>query len=105
MSTSKFTFRKQPLTTGLAGVGNPRPDTDIKLGGKWCGTIRAPNWATKDGKWGAGLMVIDEAEENCGWRWVFFAARFNEEPEARAWLNANKAAIEAKWTIRTDDTP
>jgi hypothetical protein len=98
----KFTFRKEKPETGLSAVGNPRPSTTIKLGGKWCGTIQAPNWHSKDGKWGVGLMVKDE-DCTAGWRWVFFQKRFDAEPDAREWLNANAEAIANKYQIRVGD--
>lgn len=89
----KFTFRKERPETGLRAVGRTRPSTEIKLNGAWVGTISAPNWQTKDGKWGVGLMVDDTADEDCGWKWLFFEARHDSEPEARAWLLENSPEI------------
>lgn len=97
----KFTFRKEAPETGLRGVGNPHPPTQIKLRGEMVGTISAPNWQTKDGKWGVGLMVDDPQPENCGWRWVFFKARHDSEPEARAWLLENSPHIFDKYTFES----
>lgn len=98
----KFTFRKERAETGLNAVGNPTPSTQIKLGGMECGIIRAPNWMTKDGKWSIGLTVEDEGSGS-GWRWVFFRARFDAEPEAREWLRKNAELIASKWQIHCLD--
>lgn len=88
----KFTFKRQPKETGLRAVGNPRPSVDIKLGGKVCGQIIAPYWATEDGKWRVG-MAIDSDDPRNGWRWKFFKPRFDTEADARAWIAGNAAAL------------
>ena len=80
----KFTFKKEAPTTGLAGVGNPYPDTAIKLKKKVVGQIIAPTWQTTDHKWRVGFMV--EAETG-RWDWRFLKQRFDTEPEVRIWLN------------------
>ncbi len=82
----KFTFRKEPAETGLAACARPYPDTKIKLGGRECGIISAPT-AFTDRKWKIGLILVDE-KAHCGWAWIFFKARFDTEPEARAWIIA-----------------
>lgn len=97
----KFTFRKEAPETGLRAVGNTRPSTQIKLRGKEIGRISAPNRQTKDDKWGVGLMVDDPAGENCPWRWVFFKARHDSEPEARAWLLANSPHLFDKYSFES----
>lgn len=56
----KFTFKKQPRETGLAGVAHPYPNTDIKAGSKVVGEIVAPTWRTPDNKWHITLSVKDE---------------------------------------------
>jgi hypothetical protein len=59
----KFTFKKHARSTGLAGVGNPYQNVDIKLNKKVCGAITAPNWRTKDNKWTVGVTVLKTEEE------------------------------------------
>jgi len=81
---NKFTFKKEPRQTGLAGVGNPYPDTAIRHNKKVVGYIIAPSWMVKDNKWGIRL-AFDEPNGKWGWRIV--KERFDSEPAARAWLN------------------
>jgi hypothetical protein len=85
----KFTFKKQPRETGLASVGNPYPDTDIKLNKKIVGQIVAPNWASKDGLWYIRLTRKKEG----GWLWVQIKQKFESEPEAREWLQTNAEKV------------
>jgi len=95
----KLSFRKDPPTTGLAGVGHPHPSTQIK-GDKLCvGIINAPYWATKDSKWGIQLAVKSDKPENCDWAWIFFKQRFDTEPEARQWLKDRWDSICKKYSI------
>lgn len=99
----KFTFKKEKAETGLRAVGNSTPSTIIKIEGKDCGRISASNWQTKDGKWGVGLMVKGGTNPNCNWIWVFFKTRFDEEKEARIWLNGFADKILTKYEIRSQD--
>lgn len=80
---NKFTFKKHPKETGLSAVGNPYPDVDIKHKKKIVGMIASPNWRTKDNKWAIRLMLKDK--EN--FQWVTLKARFDNEAEARQFLN------------------
>lgn len=86
---TKFTFKKQPRETGLAAVGMPYPNTDIKLNGQIVGTIYAPTWQTSDRLWRASFMVRHKPTENdpCPFRWVIVATPFESEPAAREALN------------------
>jgi len=78
----KLTFRKQKAMTGLAAVGHPNQSVDIKHNKLVIGQISAPNWSTKDHKWGIGLMV----KYGDSWKWVFFKKRCDTEQEAREWI-------------------
>lgn len=98
----KFTFRKEPPETGLRGVGNPHPSTTVKLDGKEVGKISAPNWQTRDGKWGVGL-IVEDAAEYCGWKWVFFKKRHDTEQEARDWLAKHRLKIAETYTLHPLD--
>lgn len=86
---TKFTFKKEPRETGLASVGNPNPDTQIKLDKKRVGTIRGPSWSSKDNLWRVMFVVkTDEPEhKHCGWKWVTLKKKFETEPEARLFVN------------------
>ncbi|MDD2731403.1 MAG: hypothetical protein PHW33_04760 [Candidatus Portnoybacteria bacterium] len=91
---NKITFRRHPRQTGLAGVGNPNQSVDIKLDNKQIGYIDAPNWDTKDGKWGIQLAIVkddkhDDGNASCSWMWIFFKKRFDNENEARNWFVDN----------------
>lgn len=90
---TKFTFKKEPRETGLRGVGNPRPNTIIKLNKQQVGIIYAPNWRTPDNLWTVRLIKKDETQENCGWKWVTLKQRFGDEPTAREHLNKHFDAI------------
>lgn len=94
----KFTFKKGKQETGLAGIGNPYPDTDIKLDKMSVGWIDAPTWNTKDNLWRVYLLVKDDSTSG-GFRNVRLKATFNEEKEARVWLNENISAILARWEL------
>jgi hypothetical protein len=100
---AKFTFRKQKQQTGLSGVGNPYPDTTIKISGQYVGHIVAPNWHSRDGKWCIRIVVTCPENESCGWSWVQFKARFDDEPSARAWLVKSQKAIEERYTLHPLD--
>lgn len=93
----KFTFRKLKRETGLAGVGYPTPDTVIKVSGQMVGAIHAPNWRTKDNLFRIGLMVKDEGI--AGFKWLFFKARFQTEPEAREWLKKFSLVIAKSYDL------
>lgn len=88
----KFTFKKEPRETGLASVGHPNQDVQIKLKKKQVGYIVSPNWTTQDNKWGVRFMIKD-ANVKCGWRWVSLKARFDSEDEARDFIQTHAEAI------------
>jgi hypothetical protein len=83
----KVTFKKQPRETGLAAVGNPYPDVDIKVDKKVCGHISAPNWQRNT--WDVYFMVIkkdilEDGNLNCEWKTVSAKKKFSTEEDARA---------------------
>lgn len=87
----RFTFKKEPRTTGLAGVGSPNPNTIVKLDKKEVGIIVGPNWRSKDNKWQIRLMrrwplVPENSKNSKAWKWVQVTQRFDTEPEARKWI-------------------
>jgi len=86
----KFTFKKQPKETGLASVGNPWQNVDIKHNKKIVGTIYAPNWMSKDGKWRVSVMVETESGK---WEWRTFKVRFDDEQSARKWVQEHAEAL------------
>ncbi len=90
MTMEKFTFKKQPRETGLAAVGNPNQATDIKHNGKIVGYIAGPNWMSKSSDWIVRIMVIEGLES---WSWKTLKKKFEEEPDARKYLNENAARI------------
>lgn len=88
-SKTSFTFKKEPAETGLASVGNPHPDTQIKLNKRRVGCISAPSWSTKDNKWGIKFTVTKETT----WGWVTIKHRFDDEPSARQWIKDHASQI------------
>lgn len=96
---AKVTFKKDPRETGLAAVGNGLQSSDIKFKKKVFGRIQAPNWRTKDNKWGVSIMVYDQTSHS-GWRWAFFKLRHDTEQEARDWITANFEKLSQQYSIR-----
>lgn len=88
----KFTFKKEPPFTGLMSVGNPHQSVEVKHRKKIVGMIHAPNWETKDRKWGVSFMV-KRGDNNFDRRRV--KRRFETETEARQWIQENAEKIHA----------
>lgn len=84
---AKFTFKKHPRETGLAGVANPYRPTDIKLNKKVIGEIFPPSLLAKDSYWSI-RFTVDEEDPNTlrKFKWILLKARFNSEAEARVFL-------------------
>jgi hypothetical protein len=94
MIATRFTFKKEPRETGLAGTVRPYPNTQIKLAGKTVGTIYAPNRVASD-KWSVGFMVEKEPTPTnpCPFAWKTLKRRFDSEPEAREFVQSNAAEL------------
>ena len=93
-----FTFKKELRETGLAAVGSPCPNTKIKFRKLEVGYIAAPRRSSPDNKWVIRIAVKKDAVEeigNCGWKWITIKARFDDEPTAREFINANAEKIAA----------
>lgn len=101
---AKFTFKKDPKPTGLAGVDH-RPGTDIKYKGKKVGRIEAPQWHSNDQQFRVRFTCLKtpedlEAEPNCKWKWRASRKVHNSEEEARDWLKAiNADDLVKAWDI------
>lgn len=93
----KFSFKKEPRETGLAAVGNPYPNTQIKLDKQQVGYISAPTWQTKDRMWGVHFAV--EKDGGCGWHWIHVKRRFDSEPESREWIKQNAEKVQKQFTL------
>lgn len=94
----KLTFKRGKRQTGLSGVGNPNPDTDIKCGGEKIGYIAAPNWQSKEHVWQVRLSVRKnlqemEKEPNCYWKWITMKVTHESEALARAWVEKHWQTI------------
>ena len=96
MTAKKFTFKKEKRETGLAGVGNPNPDTQIKLDKKQVGIIVGPNWNTEDHKWRVRFAVKDENN----FTWKTLKMRFDDEPSARIFVNQHIEAL-LNWNLHS----
>lgn len=95
----KLSFKKQAKETGLSGVGNPYPATDIKVNKRICGYISPPNWTTKDNLWCIKFAVNTESS----WGWRVSKRRFESEPEAREYLKNNLQILEKLDLFYFDD--
>lgn len=84
----KITFKKEKKETGLSGVGNPRPNTQIKMDGLVVGLIAAPNWRTKTDLWSVRLAKVQEPTDSdpAPFRWVSLAKKFESESNAREYI-------------------
>lgn len=101
----KFTFKKHPRETGLAAVGNPHPNTDIKHNKRLVGVIDAPNWSSTDDQWRIRLMkkkTEPDDNPNSDWKWIRLKKTFDSEPEAREFLNQNVDQL-LSWNLHHDD--
>ncbi len=98
----KFTFKREPRITGLAGVGYPHRDVQIKLNKKVVGQICAPSWRTKDNLYCVRFTVKNETREE-PWRWVALKRRFENEEDVRAWLNENVEKLQKQITFYSVD--
>jgi hypothetical protein len=101
----KFTFKKEPQQTGLSGVGFPHPNTVIKLDRKMVGEITAPNYTTPDNLWRISFRVDKPVtrEEPADFKWMTLKAKFEDETEARLWLNENFQEILNKHKLKPDN--
>lgn len=90
-----FTFKKEPKETGLAAVGNPNSDTQIKLKKKQVGYIAGPSWNSKDSLWHVRFAV----SEGKSFKWVKLKAAFETEPAARAYLTEHFERITKSFAL------
>lgn len=95
----KFTFKREHRITGLAGVGYPHQDVQIKLNKKIVGRIDAPNWQTSDDLWSVRFMVGDI--EN--WKWVTLKQRFEDAEVAKQYLLRHQERIQRQSLISIED--
>ena len=101
MKKFNISFKKCKPETGLASIGYPFPNTNIKVNKKQVGYITAPTWQTKDDKWGIHLAIIKKSTKAspCPWKWVSIKRRFDTEPEARIWIKENLERIAEKYKL------
>jgi hypothetical protein len=94
----KLTFKKEPRATGLFRASEPDPSTSIKADGKKVGYIKPPNWWERDErKWKISLAVKDSGRS--GFKWTRLLARFDSEPNARAFVREHWATIEFQFAL------
>lgn len=98
MALAKFTFKRHPRETGLAAVGRPFQDVDIKFKGKVIGLISAPSSFSKWKNFRVMFQVkADTAEHACGWRWATLKYQGQSEEAVRQWLNENAQTLIEKF--------
>lgn len=94
----KVSFKKEKPETGLAAVGSPYPNTQIKGDKLVVGFIYAPTWHSKDDKWSLSFALKNE-ENACQFGWVKLKARFDTEKEARDFVKKHWGLIEEKYDL------
>lgn len=99
---AKFTFKYDPAETGLRAIGNGNRSSYIKLKGKLCGRIYAPNWNSKDNLYRASFQVHD-TEAYCGWRWITLKHKDESGTSLRKWLQDNTDELVSKLTLRLQE--
>ena len=89
---AKFTFKYDKAETGLRAIGNGNRSSDIKLKGKECGRILAPNWNSSTSEYRIQLRVKDSTY---GKRWKNITLKYKNESESevRGWLQDNTDKI------------
>jgi len=94
----RLSFKKMPRATGLAGVAEPNPPTEIKGDGKTIGQIIPPHYSDKDYVWRVYLYIKREPtpQDPCEWRSACLKKTFQTEPEARQFLKDNWAELSKK---------
>lgn len=110
MKTPKLSFKKNPRETGLAGVANHTPSTQIKADKYEMGTIDPPNYrrfGPEEPNWTIRIQVMKNESEitkepNCPWKWVTFKARFETEELAREWLKVKWEVINKQFQIKKE---
>ncbi len=98
----RLSFKKQPRETGLSAIGNPYASVDVKLDGLICGMVSVPSRFGHD-HWKIRLIVKD-AEQKCGWRWVFLKGNHADEAAAREFLVKNWDTIKTKFELTSYET-
>lgn len=85
---SDFTFKKNPVPTGLASVGH-RPGGDIKLKKRVCGFYRC----NRNREFVVWFSVVDE-NERCGWKNICLRHHFPTEEACREWIKKQSKQIQ-----------
>lgn len=91
-----FTFKKHPKETG-----NPYQGADIKLKGKRCGLISAPNWTSAQRTFVIRLakVVIPTKEYPAKFSWVTLAFEAESLEEAKQFLKDKYTKIIEKYNL------
>jgi len=101
-----ITFKKHPAQTGLSGVGYPYQSVDIKIKKKRFGIINAPNWQTEGNVWKI-MIAIKKPEPddnpNCDWKWITFKKDFEDETQARTYIQESIVGIMKKFELHYFD--
>lgn len=93
-----FTFKKEKKETGLAAVGYPYPDTQIKHKKKIVGIIQGPNWQSKNNQWRIKFMIAVENQKN-QFEWIKLKYIAPTEQDARSFLQQYGEEILKKFNL------
>lgn len=96
---NSITFKNQPKQTGLAAIGNPYADIDIKCNKKVFGMIVAPNWRSQNKNQWRITITVKEENNSEKWKWATFKQIFNNADDAKKWIKENYEKISEKTQI------
>jgi hypothetical protein len=99
MRRYKFTFKKEPIETGLAAVVSSGRITNIKYANIEVGWIQPPlvSGFVHRPDWCIWLSVVDETNGGlCNKR---LKARFETEPDARRWLQEKRERLIERYAL------
>jgi hypothetical protein len=102
---SKFTFKKYPRATGLAGVAEAgREYYDIKLKGIYVG-IFGKNHSNE--KFDIRFQIIkkdimEDGNPNCEWKWITLKYKTSSSQEAKDFLIKFSEEIQKKFNLYID---
>ncbi len=96
-----FTFKKHSKETGIRRIGNQYQGADIKLKGKRCGLISAPNWTSAQHTYSIRLaeVAIPTKEHPKKFNWVTLAFKAESLEEAKQFLKDNYTKIIEKYNL------
>lgn len=97
------TFKNHPPATGLARVGNPYQEIDIKLNKVIIGLISPPARASIERVWTVRFQVIKPVPDdnpNCDWTWIAMKQKFETAELAKEYTKTIVEPLSKKYTFK-----